>query len=177
MVMDFDATLSTEIAMLSIDKNAYYHDLMIRGMPRNDAGQQIPSFLAPATAVIPKGAKNVEVAKEFMKFFIQPEVDGEYVKAAVRWLPVMPKQAMKDPWWTDPKLDPFRPVYFRQGMIDPTLPYWWIGNPAYAEVWTQELWDIDFQHIVNGAMTPKQAADTAFERIKKIFAKYPIAQA
>ena len=31
---------------------------------------------------IPKGAKNVEVAKDFMKYFMQPEVMNENLKAA-----------------------------------------------------------------------------------------------
>ena len=35
--------------------------------------------------MIPKGAKNVEVAKEFMKFLIQPEICNEFLKVGLRW--------------------------------------------------------------------------------------------
>jgi multiple sugar transport system substrate-binding protein len=175
MVMDLDGTLSTEVAMLKNNKQAYYHDVITRGMPLNDEGKPFPSFFNAFMNMIPKGAKNVAVAKEFMTYFIQPEVDNEFLKGGLgRWLPVMPKQAMHDPWWTDPKIDPHRPVYFHQGLIAPTQPFWFMGNPAYAEVWTRQVWDADFPKVVNGAMTPKQAIDRAFTRIEKIFTRYPI---
>ena len=41
---------------------------------------------------IPKGAKNVEVAKDFMKYFMQPKVMNENLKAGLgRWVPAIPQ--------------------------------------------------------------------------------------
>ena len=36
-----------------------------------------------AGAFIPKNAKNVEVAKDFLKYLIQPKVVNEYLKAGL----------------------------------------------------------------------------------------------
>ncbi len=64
-VMDLDGTLSTEVAMIH-DKQAYYHDMVVHGLPLSNEGKPIPSVFAANLAFIPKGAKNVEVGKEFI---------------------------------------------------------------------------------------------------------------
>ena len=49
---------------------------------------------------IPKGAKNVEVAKDFMKYFMQPKVMNENLKAGLgRWFPAIPHLVKDDPFW------------------------------------------------------------------------------
>ena len=54
----------------------------------------------PAAAYIPKGAKNVEVAKDFMKYFMQPKVMNENLKAGLgRWVPAIPQIVKDDPFW------------------------------------------------------------------------------
>ena len=58
---------------------------------------------------IPKGAKNVEVAKDFMKYVIQPKVVNDYLKSGLgRWLPAMPSLVKSDPCWLDNPKDPHR---------------------------------------------------------------------
>ncbi len=50
--------------------------------------------------MIPKGAKNAEVAKDFMKYFMQPKVMNENLKAGLgRWAPAIPQIVKDDPWW------------------------------------------------------------------------------
>jgi multiple sugar transport system substrate-binding protein len=174
-VMDFDGTLSTELAMYS-DKQAYYHDMITRGMPLSNDGKQLPSFLGIPMAVIPKGAKNVAVAKDFAKYFTQPEINNKWMKGGLaRLLPVFPEIAKTDPWWTDPK-DPHRAPYVAQA-FGPTLPYWTSYTPAWAEVESQHVFNNVMADIWNGALSAKQATDKAFTWCEAIFAKYPIQQA
>jgi multiple sugar transport system substrate-binding protein len=115
------------------------------------------------------------VAKDFLKYLIQPKVSNEYLKVGLgRNMPAMPSIVKNDPWWFD---DPHRSVYTKQGLIDPTIPEFWVFNPAYAQIRNEHVWGVAWADIMNGGMTPEAAADKAFKRVEAIFAKYPIAQA
>jgi multiple sugar transport system substrate-binding protein len=77
VVMDFDG-FSTEVAVYN--NKAEYDDIVTRGMPLGNDGQELPSPMAIFGAVIPKGAKNVTVARDFLKYAVQPNVLNEYLK-------------------------------------------------------------------------------------------------
>jgi multiple sugar transport system substrate-binding protein len=176
-VMDFDGTLSTEVAMLKNAREAYYHEVATLGLPLSNEGKQLPAQFTVNNIMIPKGAKNVAVAKDFSKYAIHPQVSAEFLKGGLgRWLPVMPALVKNDPWWTDPKLDPHRPPYVKEG-FGPTVPFYYVYNPAWAQVRTEHLFGVAFSDIVAGRMKPQQAAEKAFKRMEAIFAKYPIAAA
>jgi multiple sugar transport system substrate-binding protein len=46
------------------------------GLPNDKSGRPIPSPLGVSDAFIPKGAKSVEAAKDFVKYVIQPARRG-----------------------------------------------------------------------------------------------------
>ncbi len=69
--MDFDGTLSTELAMLRKQK-AEYNDVITMPPQLDNNGKQMITQIGVAATMIPKGAKNVELAKDFMKFVINP---------------------------------------------------------------------------------------------------------
>ena len=101
--MDLDGTLSTELAMIK-DKKAYYEEAVVMGLPNGNDGKPMSAVTGAGGGFIPKGAKNVDVAKDFMRFFIQPEVMNENLKNGLgRWVPVIPQIVKDDPWWTDTK--------------------------------------------------------------------------
>jgi multiple sugar transport system substrate-binding protein len=56
------------------------------------------------------------------------------------------------------------------------VPYFWVFNPAYAEVETEHVWGLALADVMVGGMEPQPAADKALKRIEAIFAKYPIEQ-
>jgi multiple sugar transport system substrate-binding protein len=177
-VVDFDGSLSTEVAMLKMDKQAYYHDVVTHGLPLSDEGKPLPAQLGVNSMMIAKGAKNVEVAKDFAKFFIQPESLGKFTKTGLgRFLPVMPSLVKDDPWWNDRGIDPHRPPYVKEGLVDPTVPFFYVYNPAAAEVDTEKVFQIAWADIVNNGAKPQMAAEAAFKRVEAIFAKYPIQSA
>ncbi len=106
MIMDLDGTISTEVALYH--KKEEYDDIVTMGLPLDNSGKQIPAQLGVGGAFVPKGAKNVELAKDFLRYLIQPKVTNEYLKAGLgRWLPAMPELVKSDPFWLDPK-DPHR---------------------------------------------------------------------
>ena len=170
--MDLDGTISTEVAIIA--KQQDYHDIATLGLPLGNDGKPVPSQAPSACGLIPKEAKNVAVAKDFLKYLIQPDVLNEYLKTGLgRNIPCMPSIVKNDPWWLDPK-DPHRPPYVRQGLLGPTLSTFWTFNPAYAELQNQHVWPSAWADIVQNGTAPEAAADKAFKRVEEIFGKYPI---
>ena len=172
IVADLDGTISTEVAI--IKNKADYDDIVTMGLPLSNDGKPVPSQLTVVNALVPKGAKNVSVAKDFLRYFIQPDVNNEWLKVGLgRNIPVMPETVKNDPWWF---ADPHRAAYTRQGVLDPTLPAYWAFNPAYAEVQNTHVWPAAWADIIQNGTEPETAMEKAFKEVERIFAKYPIAQ-
>jgi multiple sugar transport system substrate-binding protein len=176
MVMDVDGTLSTEVAVKDKHPEWYYKDIVTQGVgyPNDNAGKPVPSIVGVTQGLIPKGAKNVTVAKEFLKYFIQPKVIGEFIELGLgRWLPVMPSLA-KSAFWQNPK-DPHLRGYVQQGLLGPTRPDYYVFNPAMAEVYSEHVWSMAMIDVAKEGVKPEVAIEKAFKRIEEIFAKYKIA--
>jgi multiple sugar transport system substrate-binding protein len=174
IVMDLDGSLSTEVAV--IDDKEVYNDIVTMGYALGNDGKPVPAQQGSLCGLIPKGAKNVAVAKDFLKYLIQPPVLNELLKTGLgRNLPAMPMIVKRDPWWLDPK-DPHRVAYVRQGLFSPTIPTFWSFNPAWAEVQNTHVWQVAWAEIMKDEATPAAAAERAFKQVEAIFAKYPIAQ-
>jgi len=174
VVMDLDGSLSTEVAIIKNQQD--YHDIVTMGYALSNDGKPVPAQQGSLCGLIPKGAKNVEVAKDFLKYLIQPQVLNELLKTGLgRNLPAMPAIVKNDPWWLDPK-DAHRVAYVRQGLFSPTVPTFWTSNPAYAEVQNEHVWQAAWAEIIQDSATPQAAAEKAFKRVEEIFSKYPIAQ-
>ncbi len=172
MVMDFDGTISTEVALYH-DKEQY-DDILTHGLPLSNEGKELPSQVAVFGPVIPKGAKNVAVAKEFAKYIIQPKVLNQYLKAGLgRWALPIPEIVKSDPFWL--KEDPHRTAYMTQSVIGPTFPIYEAYNPAMAQVGAEHVIMTAAFAVMNSGAAPEQEIDKAFSRIEEIFAKYPIA--
>ncbi len=172
IVVDLDGTISTEVALYH--KKEEYDAIATMGLPFSNDGKPVPSQVVNACGLIPRGAKNVDVAKDFLKYFIQPKVNNEYLKVGLgRNIPCMPSIVKNDPWWS---ADPHRAAYTKQGLLSPTVPSYWSFNPAYAQVQNEHVWGTGWADIMQGGITPQTAADKAFKRVEEIFSKYPIAQ-
>jgi multiple sugar transport system substrate-binding protein len=174
IVMDLDGTISTELAMIHDPDR--YDDAVTMGLPNDNSGKPIASPLEVGGAFIPKGAKNVAVGKEFLKYVIEPKVAGAYLKAGLgRWLPAIPSIAKNDPWWTDPK-DPHRLAYVTQGVFGKTVPRHYAYNPGMSEANAAQIWGTAHASVIRDNVTAQAAADTALKRLGAILAKYPVAQ-
>jgi multiple sugar transport system substrate-binding protein len=172
IVMDLDGTISTEVAIFN--KKEDYDDIVTMGLALSNDGKPVPSSAGVGCGLIPKGAKNVAVAKDFLKYLIQPKICNEYLKVGLgRSTPCMPSIVKTDHWWFD---DPHRAPYTQQALLDPTLPQFWVFNPAYAQVQAEHVWSAGWVDIMKEGLAPQMAAEKAFKRIEEIFAKYPIAE-
>src|SRR5271156_2300039 len=82
-IMDLDGTISTEVAVLSQGKKEDYDDIVTMGLALSNDGKPVPSQATSPCGLIPKGAKNVAVAKDFLKYLIQPKVINERLKTGL----------------------------------------------------------------------------------------------
>jgi multiple sugar transport system substrate-binding protein len=170
-LMDFDGTLSTELAMIH-DKKAYYEEMAVMALPNKNDGSPMTAQVGAGGGFIPKGAANVAVAKDFMKYFMRPEVANENLKGGLgRWVPVIPSIVKDDPWWLDPS-DPFRKPYVTEAVLSPTVPSYNGFNPAWGQVNAEQLWGLAHADVIKNGMTAAEAVDKAFRRAEAIFTKF-----
>src|SRR5246500_5247835 len=175
IVMDIEGSLSGEVAIIK-DDQAYYHDIVTMPLVLSNEGKPVPAQQGSLCGLIPKGAKNVTLAKDFLKYLIQPKVLNEYVKTGLgRNMPAMPVIVKNAPCWLDPK-DPHRAPYVRQALFGSTVPTFWTSTPAYAQVQNEHVWQTAWAEIIQDKATPQAAAEKAFKRVEEIFAKFPITQ-
>ncbi len=170
ILMDLDGTLSTELAMIK-DRKAFEASVTL-ALPNANDGKPMPAVQAAGGGFIPRGAKNVAVAKDFMKFFIQPQVMNENLKQGLgRWVPAIPSLVTSDPFWLDTK-DPHLAPYVREAVLGPTIPSYNGYNPAWGQVNAEQLWGVAHADVIKNGMTPADAVDKASRRAEAIFAKY-----
>jgi multiple sugar transport system substrate-binding protein len=175
VVVDFDGTLSTELAI--IHNKADYDDVLTHGMPNDDEGRPIPAQILTVGLCIPKGAQNPDVAKDFMKYSMQPEVLSKYLQGGLgRWAIPMPEFAKNDPFWGH-NTDPHLKTYFHETLFGPTMPVYEAFSPALAQVNAEHVFQLGIANIATHGMAPEKAAEGALKRVEEIFAKYPIQQA
>ena len=172
-VMDFDGTLSTELAMIK-DKKAFYTDMQVLAPQLKNDGTPMKTQVNAGGGFIPKGAKNVEVAKDFMKYFMQPTVMNDNLKGGLgRWVPAIPKMVKDDPWWMNSGLPCVKP-YVEEAVLNPTLPVYEGFNPAWGQANAEQLWGQAHADVIKNGMKPADAVDKAFKRCNAIFEKVGI---
>jgi multiple sugar transport system substrate-binding protein len=169
-VMDFDGTLSTELAMIK-DTQAFYHDMRTLAPEQRNDGTPMATQVNAGGGYIPKGAKNIEVAKDFMKYFMQPAVMNSNLKAGLgRWAPAIPKIVKDDPFWLSTEMPCLKP-YITEAVLNPTIPVYEGFNPAWGQANAEQLWGQCHADVIKNGVKVADAVDKAFKRAEAIFAK------
>jgi multiple sugar transport system substrate-binding protein len=172
-VMDFDGTLSTELAMIK-DKQAFYHDMKTLAPVNKNDGTPMKAQVNAGGGYILKGAKNVEVAKDFMKYLMQPKVMNENLKAGLgRWFPAVPQIVKDDPFWTSTEMPCLLP-YITEGVLNPTVPLYNGYSPAWGQFEAEQVWGIAHADVIKNNMKVADAIDKALKRCNEVFAKITI---
>ncbi len=169
-MMDFDGTLSTELAMIK-DKQAFYEDMKTIAPKLKNDGTPMKTQVNAGGGFIPKGAKNIEVAKDFMKYFMQPKVMNENLKGGLgRWLPAIPSLVKSDPFWLTSDMPCLKP-YVTEAVLNPTLPVYEGFTPAWGQANAEQLWGQAHADVIKNGMKVSDAVDKAFKRCEQIFAQ------
>jgi len=169
-MMDFDGTLSTELAMIK-DKQAFYHDMQTLAPKLKNDGTPMKTQINAGGGFIPKGAKGMEVAKDFMKYFMQPKVMNENLKGGLgRWFPTIHSVVKEDPWWLNSG-EPCLKPYIEEGVLNPTLPVFEGYSPAWGQANAEQLWGQAHADVIKNGMKVSDAVDKAFKRCNEIFSR------
>jgi multiple sugar transport system substrate-binding protein len=172
-LMDFDGTLSTELAMIK-DKQAFYHDMRTIAPVNKNDGTPMKTQVNAGGGYIPKGAKNVEVAKDFMKYFMQPKVMNENLKAGLgRWFPAIPQLVKDDPFWLSTEMPCLTP-YITEGVLNPTVPLYNGYSPAWGQFEAEQVWGVAHADVIKNNMKVADAVGKALHRCNEVFARITI---
>ena len=147
IVMDLDGTISTEVAIIKNKQD--YDDIVTMGLPLSNDGKPVPSQAGNVCGLIPKGAKNVAVGQGISE--ISDPAEGLQRVSEDRARPQsagMPSIVKDDPWWLDATRTGW--PMSKQGLLGPTVPQFWVYNPAYAQVQNEHVWSVGWTDIMQG---------------------------
>src|SRR5258708_37029185 len=86
IIMDIEGSLWTARAIVKNQQD--YNDIVVMGLALSNDGKPVPAQQGSLRGLIPKGASNIEVAKDFLKYLIQPRVLNAYLKTGLPHLRV-----------------------------------------------------------------------------------------
>ncbi|MEM8718246.1 MAG: ABC transporter substrate-binding protein [Cyanobacteria bacterium P01_G01_bin.39] len=170
VVMTSNTSLSIPAA-LDKDSPEYQTELATAAYPQKPSGEPMTYVAFPGHAIIPQDALNQQLAQEFLAYFVQPEIIGDYLKAARgRFFPVS-RQSWSDPFWSnsaDPHIAIATKPFLNQQTILPNTSL----NPAYSLVFQQGIWGQALNRIVIDRVSSETAAEEAIAQIKTIFSQW-----
>jgi multiple sugar transport system substrate-binding protein len=168
VVMTINSTLSISNALQVKRPDDYYQNTVTIAWPNGPDGKPSPIETGFIRVVAFKAAKNVEAAKDFLRYLLSEGRLGAYLEASLgRGLPTMPA-LLDTPFWQDSK-DPHRTAAVSQ-LGQPVAPSYPNLNPKYGQVDAETVWEKAVHRIVADGLTPEQAADEAIVRVKEILA-------
>lgn len=171
VVMTPNPSLSVPGAQLFTNPDNYYNKMQTIPWPLSPTGEKQPNLMAVKTILIFNLAENVEGGKAFIDFLIEPERLAPYIIAANgRWFPAF-KDVAAHPFFHNPE-DPHVPQVTKMFLDEPTKPFYYMYNPAYSDVYTENIWGRALGRIIVDGVTPEEAADEAIARINEIFAAW-----
>jgi multiple sugar transport system substrate-binding protein len=167
VVMTLNNSLSIPAAVRQ-DDDLYKNKLGTIGYPNKPSGKPMRYIALVRQATIIAGSKNQRLAKDFLTYFIQPEIVGTYLKSAGgRFLPVH-NRVWQDPFWTNPS-DRHISAAAKPLIAGQTRLLYTAQNPAYNIVLMRNIWGQAIQQVLQERITPEQAADRAIQQIEQIF--------
>ena len=165
-------TLSIPNALKRERPEDYYKNTATIEWPLGPHGQAFPLFGAFYAAVVLKDGRNVETAKEFVRFLVGEGWLAHYLDfAGERLLPPMQK-LREGPLWLDTS-DPHRMAAVMQIASRPTQYEYTVvsGDWRHDLVWQELVWAKAIHRVAAEDISPEQAVDEAIARIKEILSE------
>jgi multiple sugar transport system substrate-binding protein len=173
VVMTTNNSLSIPNALKHERPKDYYENSATIEWPLGSDGEVFPIQSVFFAAVVFKDGRNVETAKEFVRFLVAEGWLAHYLDfAGERMLPPMPK-LLDAPFWLDPS-DPHRMAAVMQIASRPTQYEYTVvsGDWRYDLVWSRSrVWAKAIHRVAAEGITPEQAVDEAIARIKQILSQ------
>jgi multiple sugar transport system substrate-binding protein len=172
IVMVTNQSLSIPNALRSERPEDYFKNTATIEWPLGPDGEAFPIIGLFFAAVLFKDGRNVETAKQFVRFVVAEGWLGHYLDfAGERFVPPMQK-LRESPLWLDPS-DRHRMAAVMQIASRPTQ-YEYIvvsGDWRYDLVWQELVWAKAVHRVAAEGISPEQAVDEAIARIKQILSE------
>jgi multiple sugar transport system substrate-binding protein len=166
-IMVPNPSLSIPASQKNPSPDNYFKNMVTFEWPDKPDGRPIEYSASVKTAVIFKDAKNKAAAKEFMRFFLQPENLGPYLEGSLaRWFPV-DRRLIELPYWQD-QSDPHKVVEVRQYTQRPLVPWPHVFNYKLIQVNAENAWGKAVTRVVLDKESAETAVDELIARLKAL---------
>jgi multiple sugar transport system substrate-binding protein len=150
------------------DANTYYKQLGMTEFPKKPSGKPMRYLIFINQAVIFRDSPHKSLAKDFLRYFIQPQVTIDYLKATGSRNQPIQKSVLSDPYWQNTK-DPYIATATQILTTGQTRLFYTVDHPAYSQVLAENVWGLALTQVTVNKIKPEQAADEAIDRINEIF--------
>jgi multiple sugar transport system substrate-binding protein len=170
IVLVVNASLSITAALRASRPEDYYKATATISWPAGPDGRIYPLLFIVVEGVIFTGARNVEEAKNFLRFVLQEKRLSAWLEGGQgRYLPTM-FELVGTPFWMDPADQHRRaaveeligPTMPNLGLVRASLPLWW------DQAARQRLFGGAVQRIAVDGLTPEQAVDELIAHLKQL---------
>jgi multiple sugar transport system substrate-binding protein len=157
------------------DTPEIYKDTLVMNRPRTKTGELLEAG-GSAWLVIFKGAKNIDLAKEYCLYMLQPQVFNPIVKeGAGLFLPCYKNLYTDEMMSYDPNMPALKEIMFNptdyKGFSHPAEP-----SSLHESISASTLLSSMMSNIVAGKVTPEQGVADAHKRIVQIWEEGGIKQ-
>lgn len=153
------------------DKDTYNNKLAMVEFPNKPSGAPMRYLIFIRQAVIFADSPHQAIAKSFLRYFIQPKVSTQYLKATGSRNQPVQNSAWSDPYWQNTQ-DPYITRMAKILTKGQTRLSYAVDNPAYSQVLAENVWGKALSQVTVDRIKPEQAADKAIARIQDIFAEW-----
>ncbi len=168
IVMVINPTLSIPGSFLGKNDDYYYNKIRTLRWPMAPDGGLFTLRVSVHNGFIPKDSKNKELAKDFVRFLLEPENLDLFTKASNgAFFPVI-KESLKDPFFVS--ADPHRAAVYKNFTENQTRPYDVVLNRKFIPVETENLFGRACGRVLSDNWTAAKAVDEMLARMKQLLA-------
>jgi multiple sugar transport system substrate-binding protein len=171
IVMTVNQTLSIPNTLKATRPEDYYDNAATIDWPDSVYGQPLAIEAFVNRAAVFKDGRNVDNAKEFVRFLVGEGWLAHYLDfAGDRMLPTMPK-LLQAPFWLDAG-DPHRMRSAMQLLNRPRINNYYVAfDLRHGRVNQEAVWEHAVHRVVTEGISPEQAVDEAIVRTKQILSE------
>jgi multiple sugar transport system substrate-binding protein len=146
--------------------DAYNNKIKTLRWPSAPDGKPFTLRVSVHAGFIPKDSKNKDLAKDFVRFILEPENLDQFVKASNgAFFPAL-KESLKDPFFVS--ADPHRAAVYKNFTEAPTRPYEQVINRKFIQVQTENLYGRACGRVLANNWATDKAVDELIARMKQI---------
>jgi multiple sugar transport system substrate-binding protein len=166
IVMTMNPTLSIPGSFLGKNDDYYNNKIKTLRWPTAPDGKLFPLRSSVHSGFIPKDAKNKDLAKDFVRFLLEPENLDLFVKASNGAFFPSLKESYKDPFFVS--ADPHRAAVYKNFTDQPNRNYEIVLNRKYPQVDTENVVGRACGCILSENWATAKAVDEMIARMKQI---------